>query len=121
MTVGRKLDTDAVNRIQNGKTTRQQVLAAIGSPDQVTRDGNGNVTYMYMYMRTEATPESFIPYIGCFVGGTKTQNQTVIVTFGPNEIVTSIQSTMGGMETSENLAAGKKATISETEDDKRPK
>jgi hypothetical protein len=36
-------------------------------------------------------------------------NQTVIVAFGPDEIVKDIHSTMGGMETSDNLSTGKKA------------
>ena len=120
-TVGRKIDVDAVNRIEKGKTTRQQVLASIGSPDQVTRDGDGNTTYTYMYMRSQVKAESFIPIYGDFAGGTNTQNQTVIVTFGKDDIVTNLQSTMGGMETGENLSAGSKARITETEADKRPK
>lgn len=121
MTVGRKLDVDAVDSIKKNRTTRQEVVQAIGSPDQVTRDGDGNVTYMYMYARTQVKPETYIPYIGPMIGGTRSQNQTVIISFGPDDIVNQITSTMGGMETSQGLSSGKKARMPEVEDNKRPK
>jgi outer membrane protein assembly factor BamE (lipoprotein component of BamABCDE complex) len=120
-TVGRKLDTASVDQIEKGKTTRQEVLASIGSPDQVSRNGSSDVTYTYTYSHSELTPASFIPYVGPLVGGTRSQNQTVVVTFGRDGIVKDINSTMGGMEMNQNLAAGGKAQIAETEDHKRAK
>ena len=121
MSVGRKIDAEAVNRIEVGKTTRQEVRASIGSPDQELKNGNGDRTYMYMYARSEATPASFIPYIGPLFGDSKSQNQSVTVTFGKDGIVKDVNSTMGGMEAGENLSAGGKARLPETEDNKRAK
>jgi outer membrane protein assembly factor BamE (lipoprotein component of BamABCDE complex) len=120
-TVGRKIDVSAVDRIQKGKTTRQEVLNWLGSPDHVRRDGDGIVTYSYMYVRSEVKGESFIPYAGVFVGGSETESQSVTVTFGPDGIVKDFTSDMGGMETNQNLGAGDRANNPETEGNKRPK
>lgn len=120
-TVGRKINTADLDRIRNGKTTRQEVLKSIGSPDQVRRDGNGNTTYIYKYARHQTNVATFIPYIGFLFAGSKTQNQTVIVSFGPDDVVRHYTCDMGGMESGANLAAGGEARIKETEENKREK
>lgn len=85
--VGRKIAQEEVDKIQKGRTTRAQVDQLLGSPDHVTKDGDGNVTYEYVYAYAQAKGESFIPVYGAFAGGTKVQSQTVRVTFGPDGIV----------------------------------
>ena len=43
---GRKIDQSAADKIEKGKTTREQVVNLIGSPDRITRTGNGDTIYM---------------------------------------------------------------------------
>jgi outer membrane protein assembly factor BamE (lipoprotein component of BamABCDE complex) len=120
-TVGRKLDQSSVEKIKKGETTREEVLRLIGSPDQMTRDGNGNITMTYMYVRATAKPETFIPIIGAFAGGANVQNQMVMVVTGPDGVVKDIVSSYGSTESSHGLSTGSQADIPEVEQDKRPK
>ena len=120
-TVGRKLDQTSVDKIKKGETTREEVLKLIGSPDQMTRDGSGNVTFSYMYVRATAKPETYIPIVGAFAGGANVQNQMVIVTFGPDGIVKDIISTYGATESGMGTSAGSKADLKDVETNKRPK
>lgn len=121
VTVGRKIDQSAAAKIEKGKTTQTEVLALLGSPDQITRTGNGDTMYIYHYMRASAKPASFIPIFGAFVGGANVQNQVYMVKFGPDRKVKNYMSTYGASETNENLAAGSKATMNDVEQGKRPK
>lgn len=119
--VGRKLDTAKVEQIKKGETTREQVLKLIGSPDQTTKSSNGDVTFSYMYSRATAKGSSFIPIVGAFAGGVNTQNQTAVVTFGPDGIVKEIVSSYGASDIGMGLESGSKANIKEVEQGKRPK
>lgn len=120
-TMGRKLDQTNIDKIKKGETTREEVLQLIGSPDQIMRDGDGNVTFMYMYVRATAKPEGFIPVVGVFAGGVDTQNQMFQVTFGEDGVVKNVLSTYGASEIGTGLSAGGKADLKEVETNKRPK
>ncbi|MGD0017089.1 MAG: outer membrane protein assembly factor BamE [Verrucomicrobiia bacterium] len=117
--VGRKLDQASVDRIQIGKTTRQDVLASLGSPDQLTRLGNSDVIFSYHYIHAAAKPESYIPIVGAFAGGANVQQQIVMITFGQDDIVKNVMSTQGATESGYNLGAGDKASIPDVEQGKR--
>lgn len=41
VSMGRKIDQSAAEKIEKGKTTREQVINLIGSPDNITRTGRG--------------------------------------------------------------------------------
>jgi outer membrane protein assembly factor BamE (lipoprotein component of BamABCDE complex) len=119
--VGRKVDPSNVEKIKKGETTKQEVLNLLGSPDRMTRDGNGYITMVYSYARATSKPASFIPIIGPLVGGTNVQTQSVIVFIGPTGVVTNVISTYGTTETDVGLSSGSKADIPDVEQDKRPK
>ena len=120
-TVGRKIDPKAVNSIKKGETTRQQVIQLLGSPDQITKDLNGNITMTYMYVRATAKARSFIPIVGAFIGGANVQNQSVVVTIGPDDKVSNVTATYGSTETDYGVGSGDKPDVSDVEDDKRQK
>lgn len=120
VTVGRKIDQSATDKIKKGETTREEVVASIGSPDQITRLSNGDMTFTYHYMRATPTPQSFIPVIGPLVSGSNVQNQTVIVTFGPDNIVKDIFSTQGSTSSRMGIMSGSGPEIPDVEKNKRP-
>lgn len=120
-TVGRKLDQESVDKIKKGQTTREEVLKLIGAPDQMTRNGNGDVTFNYTYARATTKGASFIPIVGAFAGGVNVQNQMVMVTFGPDGIVKDIVSTYGSTESGVGMSAGGKPSVNAVEEGKRPK
>ena len=119
VSMGRKLDQEAVNRIHEGKTTRAEVVQWLGSPDQTTRMGE-STTFQYHFARASAKPEGFIPIVGAFAGGVNMQNQMVSVTFDRNGIVRQLMSTGGGSEVGVGLSAGSRANV-DVEGTKRPK
>ncbi len=120
-TYGRKVDQSNLEKIKKGETTREEVLQLIGSPDQIMKDGNGNITMHYMYVRATVKPETFIPIVGSFVGGANTQNQMVMITIGPDGVVSDIFQSYGASESSQGLSSGSKADLKEVEENKRPK
>lgn len=121
-TVGRKIDQAKLDQIQTGVTTRQGVVDLIGSPDQISTDAaTGNTIFMYMYARAVATPESYIPLVGAFAGGAKTQNQVVIITLGVDGKVTNVTNSYGASETGTGISSSSKADLKEVEQNKRPK
>jgi outer membrane protein assembly factor BamE (lipoprotein component of BamABCDE complex) len=118
---GRKIDQSAADKIEKGKTTREQVVSLIGSPDRITRTGNGDTIYMYNYMRATAKPATFIPIFGPLVGGANVQHQMYMVTFGSDGVVKDYLSTYGGSEVDHGVTAGGKADMPEVEVGKREK
>jgi len=116
---GHKIDQSAVGRIQNGVTTKAEVISLIGSPEMITKKGNGDEVFVYHYTRSSVKPATFIPYIGAFIGGADTQHQMTNVTFGPNGIVKDYSNTQGGMETNMNLSAGDRPYTPEVDEGKR--
>jgi outer membrane protein assembly factor BamE (lipoprotein component of BamABCDE complex) len=77
---GTKLSADNVSKIKKGVTTRAEVEALLGPPDNVALVGDGKRVMSYRYTSTQtdvhATAATFIPYAGLFVGGAKGQSQT---------------------------------------------
>ncbi len=120
-TYGRRIDQPNLEKIKKGETTREEVLQLIGSPDQITKDGNGNITMQYMYVRATIKPESLIPFVGAFVGGMNTKNQMVMITIGPDGKVSDIFSSYGTSEFRQGLSTGNKSDLNELEENKRPK
>ena len=96
VSVGHQLDQAKVDQIKKGVTTREQVLALVGQPDQITKDGDGIVTFQYMYVHSSATAATYIPIAGAFVGGANTKTQTLSLTFGTNDVVSSLMNSTGG-------------------------
>jgi hypothetical protein len=48
-TVGQKFDTTAINRIELGKTTENEVISMLGAPGSEQKLDNGIVIYSYAY------------------------------------------------------------------------
>ena len=118
---GRKIDQSNIERIQIGKTTKQEVTSLLGAPDQLIRRGNGEVLMRYSYHRMQIHASSFIPIVGLFAGGADTQNQGVTVTVGSDGVVRDIMSSEGGMDINNGLKAGETANLPEGEENKLPK
>ena len=121
VTIGRQLDQNSVESIRKGETTKEEVVKLLWSPDQITRDSNGNTIMMYLYMRMTTKAASFIPVVGMFAGGANTQNQTVIIVVGQNGIVSDITSSQGSSESGFGGSAGRPAKLPDVEQNKRSK
>jgi len=119
--VGRRIDQDAVTKIKKGETTKAEVLKLLGSPDQIMDDGMGNTTWTYMFVKSTVSAATFIPIVGAFAGGSKTQHQTVTVSIGENNKVNQVFSMYGGLESGMGVTSGDRADMPDVEDSKRSK
>ena len=119
--VGRKIDMDAINKIEKGVSTQADVRALIGSPELVTTV-DGKTTYTYMFSRATAKASSYIPVVNNFAGGADVQTQTVTIIFDENGVVESVANTMGATETGWGAeTSSRNKGLGDVEDNKRAK
>ena len=119
MSVGHQIDQHRVDTLVKGKSTKADVRAAIGAPDNISKDLSGQESWIYSYSRSTVKGTTFIPYIGGLVGGSNTQTQQVVVVFGADGTVENVTSTYGGTEANANLTAGGKPKMADVDDGKR--
>jgi hypothetical protein len=82
---GTKVDPSALQQFQKGVTTYADVVAAVGEPTNVTTGPDGKKVAVYSYAQTKVRAETFIPYIGPFVGGADTTATAIVFRFDANE------------------------------------
>ncbi len=119
-TVGRKIDSSALDQLKKGMT-KQEVVSLLGSPDQTTRQGSGESSFHYSYVRSQTKAATFVPVVGMFAGGVDMQNQIVLVQFDTAGKVKDFTVSGGSTDMASGAAAGAKPDTSETEPGKRAK
>ncbi|MCM2541805.1 outer membrane protein assembly factor BamE domain-containing protein [Burkholderia glumae] len=74
-------------QIQQGKTTKQEVQDAFGSPNKTTFTDSG--LEIWTYELAHATPHAinFVPIVGAFVHGADVRKKTLTVLFDDNGTV----------------------------------
>lgn len=115
---GRKIDQAAAAKIEKGRTTKNEVLTLIGSPDSITVSLNGETTFMYSSARTTAQPAAYIPFFGPLLGGIDVQSQMFIITFNSDGVVKDFISSQGRTEDT-GLTTGSKTARPDVEEGKR--
>ncbi|WP_323636977.1 hypothetical protein [Pectobacterium polaris] len=84
-------------KLVKGKTTKQDVLASFGEPDNhMVKDGEDRWFYTMYNNQMKAT--SFIPIVGMFTGGNDMQLKSLFITF-KGEKVSSYEFNAGASET----------------------
>lgn len=118
--MGRRIDSEAASKIRVGRTTKQQVLNLLGSPDGSSINGRGETTWTYSYHGAQMKPESFIPYVGPLVGGSKMQQQSTRVVFSSGGVVKDFTNSENSTETGMNLGSSRRPTLNNLDGNKRP-
>lgn len=73
--------------ITNGKTTKEQVLASFGKPQEMDYSENGSVKFTYRHIRSTYKASSFVPIVGIFKSGTNDTHRQLVVVFDKNDVV----------------------------------
>lgn len=102
--VGNNFDQTKVSQIKKGETTESQLVQMFGEPQNRTTDSEGTTTLTWLYSESAVKGESFIPYAGTFMGGTRSKNKSLTVVLKDGK-VQSYSSTGGGIET-RNMTQG---------------
>lgn len=118
--MGRRIDSESASKIKVGRTTKQQVQNLLGSPDGSSTNGRGETTWTYNYSGAQVKPETYIPYVGGLVGGTRMQQQSTTVVFGPSGVVKDFTNSENSTETGVNLGSSRRPTVNNLDGNKRP-
>jgi|ERR1043166_639201 hypothetical protein len=87
---------------QEGRNHRSRLDSDVGEPQNRTLNSEGQSILTWIYSESAVKGESFIPYAGPFVGGTRSKTKTLNVTLQDGKVV-SFASTGGGMESAARL------------------
>ena len=95
--VGQNFDESKISQIKKGETTEADLIQMLGQPQSRTLNSEGQSILTWTYTESKVKGESFIPYAGPFMGGTRSATKTLNVTLQDGKVV-SFASTGGGME-----------------------
>jgi len=95
-----------LEQFKQGETTKQDVMAALGKPTTQMRNSDGTSTLLYTYAEYRTRPETFIPFIGGFIGGADTNSSNVSLTFDQAGKLLSYSTSESELGTGMNIAAG---------------
>lgn len=85
--MGKKVDTEKMTQFEKGKTTKQQVISAMGAePSSTTVNADGTTLINYFYSAGNQDPKAYIPIVGLFFMKVNTQTQNCTFTFDKKSI-----------------------------------
>lgn len=103
---GVRVDQNQMSGFQTGKTSYEDVVAQLGQPTEITRKSDGNTTASYIYSEYQTRPETFIPYVGMFVGGGDTRMNTAMFEFNSKGILIDHSYSESQFGTNTGITAG---------------
>ena len=103
---GVQVKPEQLAALRPGVTTMNDAISRLGSPTGRAISSDGSVTLTYVYSHTQVRPETFIPYIGAFVGGADTQSNAVSLKFGPDGKLIEYSSSDSAIGAGVGFAAG---------------
>lgn len=97
-TAGRKFNADNVQQIEEGVTTKAEVVKLLGEP-YTTHNNGGRTSFNYMCLETKLNPLSVVPIIGLFFISSEHHHQAsqhVMVRFDQRDIVERVDASSSG-------------------------
>lgn len=105
---GTQVREDQLSKLEKGKTRIQDVVSNFGPPSTNTLNSDGSRTIVYMYIEAQARPETFIPFIGGFVGGADSRSNLVTLKFDGAGMLVDYSSSTTAVGTGYGAASGTK-------------
>jgi outer membrane protein assembly factor BamE (lipoprotein component of BamABCDE complex) len=100
---GTKVTEQQAAQFAPGKTTRDQVIANLGQPNQNMRNADGSSTLVYSHLSMSMNAATFIPIVGALAGGASTSQEMVTFRFDKAGYLIDHSSTNGGSDVSLGL------------------
>lgn len=101
---GTKVTQAQISAFQVGKTTEADVIAALGVPNSASAQPDGSKIDVYAHMSAHANAASYVPIVGLFAGGAKSDSDTAVFSFGPDGILKSTSSNTAHADVNTGLA-----------------
>ena len=74
-------------KITEGKTTKNEVTAAMGQPAAVSFTDAGNEIWTYRHARATPQAQNFIPLVGLISSGADVKTKELVIMFNKNDVV----------------------------------
>ncbi|EES5480981.1 outer membrane protein assembly factor BamE [Escherichia coli] len=74
------------SKLQEGKTTKNEVKSYFGSPDAVSYTDSGNEIWKYAFAKVKVNGTTFIPFYGLFHNGTNGTKKELTILFNDDTI-----------------------------------
>ncbi len=94
---GTNFDESRLSEIRKGETTEAQLVGLFGQPESRSINSENVTTLAWVYAEARVKGESFIPYAGAFMGGTRSKSKTLTVLLAEDK-VTGYTFSGGGSE-----------------------
>ncbi|MFY0562540.1 hypothetical protein ACN28E_01750 [Archangium lansingense] len=108
VSTGKKVNMEKVNQFKEGRTTYDEVLVELGEPTSSTFNSDGTRSISYSYAQTQARLESYIPYVGAFLGGSDHESSFVHMLFDGDGILMRYTANSGKSSTGTGLLSGQR-------------
>lgn len=92
---GTMVTEQQAGQFQDGVTTRAQVIAKLGDPNQATIASDGTRTDIYMHVSARADGASFIPVVGLLAGGANSKTNTATFTYDKDGLLKTVATSTG--------------------------
>jgi outer membrane protein assembly factor BamE (lipoprotein component of BamABCDE complex) len=96
--VGTKIEQASIEKIEKGKTTKTELIAAFGTPMTASLLGDGRESMMWVYSKAKVKGATFIPVVGAFAGGSETSTQMLQVILNKDKVVEDFTTNNSKME-----------------------
>jgi hypothetical protein len=83
---GNNFDEGKLTQIKKGETTEAQLIEIFGQPENRSVNSENVTTLTWMYAEATVKGESFIPYAGAFMGGSRGKSKNLTVTLAENKV-----------------------------------
>lgn len=103
---GTQVKESQVSQFEKGKTTIVDVVGKLGAPQYQTNQSNGSKILVYSYAQVQTRPETFIPFVGAFVGGADMKTNSATFVFDKDGFLQSTSSSAGASGTGMGFASG---------------
>jgi len=105
-TSGAKVTEQQIAQLKVGETTWSDMVALLGQPTSSTVTSQGTRMATYSYAQVTTRPETFIPFVGVFVGGADIKSNGVSLMFGKDGKLKNYSASASTMGTGMGAASG---------------
>jgi outer membrane protein assembly factor BamE (lipoprotein component of BamABCDE complex) len=92
---GTMVTEQQAGQFQDGVTTRAQVIAKLGQPNQATLSSDGTRIDIYVHVTASADGATFIPVVGLLAGGANSKTNTATFTFDKEGLLKTVATSTG--------------------------
>ena len=103
---GTKVTEAQLGQFQPGYSTYQEVLGALGPPNQSTLHSDGTREAIYLYTQMQLKPLNFVPILAAFSQGSTAETTTVTLLFDARGMLASFSAAQGQTTVGTGLLSG---------------